>query len=406
MKIALFHNMKFGGAMRAAHEIAKGLAGCGHELHLFRYEFDQTRPDLYDIPKEMENPLDFSSIATLHSLPDPRPRHPTSQVSLGWRVNKVIKEVNLFRDLGEFERRARSDAERIDALECDVVLLHQCHFTNAPLLLEHLRTPSLWFCQEPARDLFETTDALLDTGKGIWERLYRRRRRHVELSAARAADVLLCNSAFSREFILRAYGIDAHVCRLGVNTEKFVPRDIPKKHQLICWGPLWPAKGLDFIIRSVSRIPAQQRPTVVFPWARGSAAYRSHLETLGEAAGVAVSFPKGLDDEALLSLIWESKVCAYAPHLELLGLVALEAMSAGLPVVGVREGGVRETVLDGETGFLCDRNEAEFASRLLKLLTDESLRRAMSLTAIDYVRDEWTWTQTVRSFEVFSARLV
>jgi len=395
VKIALFQNMKFGGAMRASHEITCGLAERGHELHLFRYRFDERRRDLYGVPKESENPMKFSSYAKIHELPDPRPKHHYSPSAFGWRVLKTVKTTQLLRDFKVLEHHAAVDAGAINALGCDAVLLHLCCFTNAPLLLKYLRTTSFWFCQEPTRSLFDTSEQLLDTGMGFCDRAYRRKLRSVEISCAKAAGTILCNSAFSREFILRSYGAYAVVCRLGVDTAKFVSSNVPKKNQVICWGPLWPDKGLDFIIRSVARIPLKQRPKVMFPWIRGSDDYRAELETVSKGLGVDIDLPKGLSDKDLLILIHESKVCVYAPHLEPLGLVPLEAMVAGLPVVGVREGGVRETVLDGVTGFLCGRNENEFADRILTLLEDDGFREQMGSDAAAYVRREWTWGQTI-----------
>jgi glycosyltransferase involved in cell wall biosynthesis len=391
--------MKFGGAMRASHEIAKGLVLRGHELHLFRYKFDENRYDIYGVPKESENLLNFTDIASTHELPDPRPCHHFSSTLLGWRINKATKTAHLLSDLKVFDQRAAADAKAVDALGCDAVLLHLCCFTNAPLMLKYLQTPSLWFCQEPTRSLFETTNEILDIGKGWFDRIYRKRRRSIEISAAMAADTILCNSDFSREFIYRSYGIEAKVCRLGVDTTNFIPGNIPKKNQVICWGPLWPAKGLDFIIRSVAKIPETYRPKVVLPWSRGSDAYRAELEALSKELQVSIDLPEDLRDNELLVLIQESKVCVYAPRMELLGLVALEAMSAGLPVVGVREGGVRETILDGSTGFLCDRNESEFAKRILTLLENDGLREKMSENAVAYARREWTWGQTTERIE-------
>jgi glycosyltransferase involved in cell wall biosynthesis len=109
--------------------------------------------------------------------------------------------------------------------------------------------------------------------------------------------------------------------------------------------------------------------------------------------------PQGLDDKALLKHIHESKICVYAPHLEPFGLVPLEAMAAGLPVVGIREGGVRESVTHGVTGLICQREEQEFASAIRRLLVDSALRDTMSHNASDHVQRLWTWERTVDSVE-------
>jgi len=396
MKLAVFQNMKFGGAMRASYEIGRQLAERGHELHLFRYRFNHRIRDLYHVPKETENPLDFSRYATIHEMPDPRPIH--RFVPRG-RLRNIVANFHRISDLQALDREAAGAAARIDALDCDAVLLHLCAFTNAPLLLSHLKTPSYWYCQEPSRNLFDTLDDVLDRGKSRSARLYRRRRRSLEVSIARGAGTILCNSAFSRESIMRAYGIEAVVCRLGVDVDLFRPGDCTKKNQVICWGPLWPAKGLDFIVRSIGRIPSENRPKVVFPWTRGSEGYRKELEAMARTLGVVLETPRGLEDDKLLRCIHASLACIYAPHMEPLGLVAIEAMAAGLPVVGVREGGVRETVLDGVTGFLCERDEEEVSERVRDILSDEPLRERLASQAVDYVREHWRWASTIDRLE-------
>jgi glycosyltransferase involved in cell wall biosynthesis len=393
VKIAIFYTATFGGALRASHEQARRLTARGHELHIFTYHFDPEVCDLYHVSASAPKDMDFHSLGRLHELPDPRPRHRLVRwQKLPWRIQRAVTLLAQIRDLRAFRRSAVEAARLIDEAQCDVVLAIKCPFTNAPLLLLELQTPACWYCHEPSRNLFEDAGCIADAGKDFLERTYRRRRRQAELAAAQAADRILCNSSFSKEFIRRAYGLGAFPCRLSVDTGKFSPDPgVPKKNQVICWGPLWPGKGLDFIVRSVGLVPQSQRPSVVFPWTRGSGALQQKLKSLASRNAVSLELPQGLDDTALLTRIRESKACVYAPEMEPLGLVPLEAMGAGLPIVGVREGGVRETVLDGVTGFLCERNEKSFADRLAQLLTHDALRERMSNAAVAHVRKEWTW---------------
>ena len=385
--------------MRASHEIARQLATRGHDLHVCGYGFDAERIDLYGVPLESDNGLDFSAFATRHDLLDPRPNHLRVD-GLGWRIGKLVRNLQRLRDLQRFNEEAAIAAAEIDALDCDVVLLHLCCFTNAPLVMRHMKTRSVWYCHEPSRNLFDTAGLILDKGKDLGERLYRRKRRIAEIRAAEAADLIVCNSDFSREAIIRAYGLEARVCRLGVNSVTFTPsKDCIRRNQVICWGPLWPSKGLDFVVRSVARIPASERPKVVLPWTRGSEAYCAQLRESASSLGVDIDTPRGLTDKELLHVLHESKVCVYAPRMEPFGLVPVEAMAAGLPVIGIREGGVRETVVHGVTGFLTERHEDEFAGKLRELLNDDVLREKMGFAAQDYVRRKWSWDRTVDQVE-------
>jgi glycosyltransferase involved in cell wall biosynthesis len=401
VKIAIFHATTFGGALRASHEQARRLAARGHELHIFTYRFNPEVCDLYHVSASVPKDMDSHSLGQLHELPDPRPRHRLVRwQKLPWRIQRAVTLLAQISDLRAFRGSAAETARLIDETQCDVVLAIKCTFTNAPLLLLELKAPACWYCHEPSRNLFEDAGCIADAGKDFLERTYRRRRRQAELAAARAADRILCNSSFSKEFIRRAYGLEAVPCRLGVDAEKFSPDPgVPRKNQVICWGPLWPGKGLDFIVRSVGLIPQSQRPKVVFPWTRGSAALEQELRSLASRCAVSLELPQGMDDTALLTRIRESRACVYAPEMEPLGLVPLEAMAAGLPVIGVREGGVRETVIDGVTGFLCERDEKSFADRLAQVLADDALCERMSQAAVANVRKEWTWDLAANALE-------
>jgi len=85
-----------------------------------------------------------------------------------------------------------------------------------------------------------------------------------------------------------------------------------------------------------------------------------------------------------------ARLFLYAPYLEPFGLAPLEAMACGTPVVAVREGGVRETVIHGETGLLTERDEHAFSETVKELLQNVKKRRSMSTRAIRTVREFWT----------------
>src|SRR5207247_872477 len=71
-------------------------------------------------------------------------------------------------------------------------------------------------------------------------------------------------------------------------------------------------------------------------------------------------------------------VCVVPSYYESFGMVALEAMACGVPVIASRVGGLKETVQDGRTGYLIPwRCPEPFAERLDLLLTNETLRRSL-----------------------------
>lgn len=108
--------------------------------------------------------------------------------------------------------------------------------------------------------------------------------------------------------------------------------------------------------------------------------------------------PVGWQDyEEIRALYREADICV-VPSVwdEPFGMVALEAMSTGRPVVASRVGGLQRIVVDGETGLLFERGDAAQLKRCLaKLLDDVELRRRMGAAGRKRVEEEYTWKRVV-----------
>ncbi len=80
------------------------------------------------------------------------------------------------------------------------------------------------------------------------------------------------------------------------------------------------------------------------------------------------------------------------------GLPPVEAMAAGVPVVASRSGAVAQTVVDGETGFLVDKNDsAGLAAAMTRLLDDPDLRATMGERGRRRALDLYTWARSAES---------
>jgi glycosyltransferase involved in cell wall biosynthesis len=111
-----------------------------------------------------------------------------------------------------------------------------------------------------------------------------------------------------------------------------------------------------------------------------------------------VSFLGLIPREELVDRYYSSDIFAFAPIWnEGFGLPPVEAMAAGLPVVASRSGAVTETVVEGQTGFLVEKNDAdELAKALLVLLNDDSLREAMGRAGRRRAFQHFTWFQVAK----------
>nr|WP_243687910.1 glycosyltransferase family 4 protein [Methanobacterium formicicum] len=182
----------------------------------------------------------------------------------------------------------------------------------------------------------------------------------IDKRLAESAKYTLANSYFSHESILKTYGINSYVCYLGINTELFKPVDVLEKDMVLSVGSYISMKGHDFIIRSLAFLDPEIRPKFVLVANNGDDEWKQHLEELAESLDVEMEILTLIDDDRLVELYNQARLVLYSSYLEPFGLVPLESMACGTPVVAVKEGGVRETVIHNETGLLTERDEELF----------------------------------------------
>ena len=107
-------------------------------------------------------------------------------------------------------------------------------------------------------------------------------------------------------------------------------------------------------------------------------------------SGVNLEF-RSVDDDNMAQLYSSVLATLFTPHLEAFGLVSIESMACGTPVLGVAEGGLRETILHEKTGFLLPWKPEAFSAALERLATEPGLRTEMSRAGVAWVREKFTW---------------
>jgi D-inositol-3-phosphate glycosyltransferase len=157
---------------------------------------------------------------------------------------------------------------------------------------------------------------------------------------------------------------------------------------------LQPLKGLDLAIEAVAAVPSDVRPDLIVAGEASAdfAGYVDELHRVAEAAGIGdrVRFIGPQTRPDLAALLRESRLVLVPSHSETYGLVALEASASAVPVIASDSGGLREAVVDEETGIvLASRDPRAWGEAIARVLRDEDLadvlgragrRRAESLS--------------------------
>ena len=243
-------------------------------------------------------------------------------------------------------------AGEIDAKKYDIVLVHTDINTQAPFLLRYLQTNNVYYCLEPLRNAYEYSLRLKGNFSFInlfYENLNRWIRKNIDRKNTLSAKNILTLSLFARERIIAAYDLYPQVSYLGVDNAIFKPLKTKKQKQVFFVAEKYPIYGYDLAQEAISLIPADIRPKLkIVSWKSNN----------GDR----------LSDKELAGLYNESLITLSLSRFDTFGLVPLESMACGVPVIALNVAGYRETMVDRETGYLVDFDPKAIARKIIFLI--------------------------------------
>ncbi|MFZ1382965.1 MAG: glycogen synthase [Scrofimicrobium sp.] len=256
------------------------------------------------------------------------------------------------------------------------------------------------------------------------------------------ADAIIAVSNGMRDDILKAYpAVDpdrVKVIHNGIDLAKWHRPDTteaeataeqaradlgidPNRRTVAFVGRITRQKGLPGFLRAVEMLPEDVQ-VVLCAGAPDTPEIAAEVEELIEdlqkkRTGI-VLITQMLPHDQLVAVLAGSDVFATPSIYEPLGIVNLEAMAIGLPVVGTKTGGIPDVIVDGETGYLVPieqaqdgtgtplnprQFEADFAAALVRVLDDPEKAREMGQAGLERARDLFSWEaigkQTVALYE-------
>lgn len=226
--------------------------------------------------------------------------------------------------------------------------------------------------------------------------------------AYRRARRILCISNFTKNEITRRISLpNLAVVHLGVDQKLFRDLNFKRDPKLIAAvGAVKPRKGYHVALAAI-KILTNRFPEIRFVIAGslGQSEYVQSLKSFIAANGFEknVEFAPDLSHEDLVKLYNRAAVFLLLPqnlhgHFEGFGLVFLEAQACGLPVVGTRQNGDEDAIVEGQTGFLVEQDDpAAAAGAVEKILSDEKLRRGLSREAVKFAVN-FSWDKTAEKY--------
>ena len=260
----------------------------------------------------------------------------------------------------------------------------------------------------------------------------------VEKTAFEAADAVIAVSGGMARDILRSYpSLDeqrVHVVYNGIDLNRWKPlhdsdtvRALgidPDRPSIVFVGRITRQKGLPYLLRAARLLPADVQLVLCAgapDTAEIMAEVSAGVETLQrERAGV-VWIDRLLSQHELSAVLTAGTAFVCPSVYEPLGIVNLEAMACGLPVVGTATGGIPEVVVDGVTGRLVpieqlddgtgtpidpERFVADLAAALTEVVNDPARAAVMGAAGRERAEKEFDWTQiAARTREIYASLL-
>jgi glycosyltransferase involved in cell wall biosynthesis len=295
-----------------------------------------------------------------------------------------------------FRRRLR---EILDTERPDVVVSH----TPVPGLADLLATldPQVPFVVTYHTGTLRKGSGAVDVAIGAYERFVLPR-------LLDRADRIVASSDFIRDDFLagypgRGYRDKSLTISPGVDHDFFSPAPQPRPaggRSLIFvanYGPSHAHKGLDALLQAVARLRHEFGDLTLTAAGHGDPSY---FRQLSRRLGIAdaVTLLPYQSREALRELYRQADAFVLPSRNESFGMVIVEAMACGLPVVANRQGGMTSLVADGETGFLVPVDDLDaLVDALRRLLTDAELTRRMGAAGRRRVLAGFDWAQQART---------
>ncbi|AEO71099.1 glycosyltransferase family 4 protein [Thermothielavioides terrestris NRRL 8126] len=423
--VFLHPDLGIGGAERLVVDAAVGLQKRGHRVVIFTSHcdpahcFDEARDGTLDV-RVRGNTIVPPTVLGRFAI-----------------VCAILRQLHLILHIALFTSELR-------ALAPDSFFVDQLSAGLPVLRLLAPATPVFFYCHFP--------DLLLAQGRArLWKRLYRVPFDALEQWSMTFADAIAVNSAFTKSIVAQTWprlarSHSLHVVHPCINTSS--PPSSPSSSSATANSPElaieplpWTArnsiilsinrferkKDVGLALRAFARLPPARRARAKLLLAGGydprvaeNVAYHSELAALAAELGLRAATAKTLvsaltvpDDVHVLfllsvphllkeMLLRSARLLVYTPSNEHFGIVPLEAMLRGVPVLAADSGGPRETVVEGVTGWLRDPADvaawSDVMDRVLNDMGEDELR-AMGRAGVERVRSRFAEAQMAEQLD-------
>lgn len=207
------------------------------------------------------------------------------------------------------------------------------------------------YCYTPIRYAWDLYDEYMSNVSFIKQLILKPILKYIrkwDIKTLDRVDHFIADSKFVQERIQRIYGRNSTVIYPPVDVESF-KLGMEKKEFYLTASRLVPYKKTKLIVEAFNKMPSRELVVI------GDGEMLKEIKSVAKKNIKILGF---VSDDILVKYMQEAKAFVYAA-IEDFGIVPIEAMACGIPVVALNDGGTKETVIDGRTGVLFEGQSAQ-----------------------------------------------
>ena len=262
--------------------------------------------------------------------------------------------------------------------EFDILLAYQSWLTKSPIIFPFITIPIVYICHEVPREHY---DPQVTSKHTIKEQVINR----IFLYPIKLIDrlnlmvhnnnlTIVTLSKISGDMIRKTYNIKPRIIHPGISLKGYGKYSgyNNRYNQVITVGAINKYKNQLFVLESISQIPVENRPKVIIVGNGGDAKYIADLRKYARLKSIKIDIRIGISKSTLIKLYKSSYALMYSPVNEPYGLVVIEGMRAGLPIIASKGGGYEE-IINSSNGYILRQDAKLWASAYMKLYKNREL---------------------------------
>ncbi|MGN6398251.1 MAG: glycosyltransferase family 4 protein [Mucilaginibacter sp.] len=251
----------------------------------------------------------------------------------------------------------------------------------------------------------------------------------IEKEVALLSDKVIAECPQDRDDLIKHYGVPAEkitIIPCGFSGQEFHPVEKqearkqlnlqPEEHIILQLGRMVPRKGVDNVVRAVGKLNANDKKVKLVivggendnpDPCENPELFR--LQNIAKEYGVAenIHFAGRKGRNQLKYYYSAADIFITTPWYEPFGITPLEAMACGTPVIGANVGGIKYSVVDGETGALVPPEDPEgLANKISELIFDKERLRQLGENAIKRVNQYFTWASVADKMNALYSKIL